>query len=516
MSGLPGGVKNIWNGADPLFTTTTDAGGRFTFRGAGSERLVRLRLRGAGIADSEVWIVNRDGFDPKPYNQASLDNIPKGMERLSIRWLLYGPEPSAVVESEKPIRGVVKESDTGKGRPGVLVRLSRREGGALLDIAPEAKTDAQGRYEIHGARKMKSYMLEVASDAKAGYMACQVWADDTAGYDPITANITVKRGVIITGKLIDRATGKPIRGFGMVSVLQDNPFVKDFPAFGNFHMQQTGEDGVFRTVTLPGPVLLMGGPNDWAAHMRYKKVVPDPKYPQYFTKDPNFPAYYNPGGSMSPIQGTYCKVLQIKADARIVEQDIVLERASVLPVRIEDADGKSLTGASVAGVSPQDWHSPIRCDKAECSVYQMEPGKPRVMVFFHKERKLAAALTLKSDEKPPVVAKLAPAGAIKGRLLDADGKPLAGVAIGLNYRDRAAQEIHNVVHQAKHIVTDADGAFTLDELVPELKFALSFRSGKRKFERETKPAKAAIQVKPGETLDLGAIKLKRVPEKAGE
>jgi RNA polymerase sigma factor (sigma-70 family) len=519
MSGLPGGVKSIWDGAEPLFTATTDAQGRFTFHGAGSERLVRLRLRGSGIADSEVWIVNRDGFDPKPYNQASLDNIPKGMENLSIRWLLYGPEPSAVVESEKPIRGVVKESDTGKGRPGVLVRLTRREGGALMDIAPEARTDSQGRYEIHGARKMKRYMLEVAGDAKTGYMACQHWIDDTAGYQPLDADITVKKGVIVTGKLLDGATRKPVHGYAMAAVLNNNPFVKDFPEFNSasrFAMRNADADATFRLVTLPGPVLLMGGPNDWATGSTYKSPAPDPKYPQYFTKDPHFPAYYNPGGSMSPIQGNFCKVLEIKADAKIVEQDIVLERASALPVRIQDADGKPLRGVWVAGSSPQDWYPPIQCKDAECSAYQIQPGKPRLLVFFHKERKLAAALTLKGDEKPPVVAKLGPAGAIKGRLLDADGKPLAGVALALDYRDRAAGEIHGIVHESKHVVTDAAGAFALDELVPEVKFTLSFRSGRRRFEHETKPADPAIQVKAGEVRDLGAIKLKPVPEKENE
>ncbi len=516
MSGLPGGVKHIWLGTGTLFTATADAEGRFVLPHLGAERFVTLHLKGAGIADSEVMVVTRDGFDPKPYNQATNDNIPKGMENFAVRWLLHGPNPSPVVEAEKPIRGIVKDADTGKARPGVVVRLTRREGGTLLNLSPEARTDAQGRFEIHGARKAKSYMLEVGNDVNEGYMNSEVWAVDTAGYDPITVNIAVKKGVIVTGKVIDQASGKPIRGFGMAAVLQDNPFVKDYPAFGNFHMQQTDDKGTFRTVTLPGPVLLMGGPNDSATHFRYKKVVPDPKYPQYFTKDPNFSAYYNPGGSMSPIQGTYCKVLQIKADARIVEQDIVLERASVLPVHIQDADGKPLTGASVAGFSPENWHNAIRCDKAECPVYQLEPGKPRLIVFFHPARKLTGILTLKGDEKTPVVAKLAAPAAIKARLLDADGKPLPGVVIDVHYRQRVASEIHKEVYRAKQIVTDAKGAFLFEDLIPEQKFELSFHRGKRKFERTPKLVNSAIEVKAGECRDLGAIKVKLVPEQGGE
>jgi RNA polymerase sigma factor (sigma-70 family) len=520
MSGLPGGVKHIWSGADTLFTAVTDAEGRFVLRGLGDERLVSLRLSGGGIAEDELWIVNRSGFDPKPYNQATIDNIPKGQEHLSSRWLLYGPEPSVVAESEKIIRGTVKDADTDKGRPGVLVRLTRREGGDLLRVMPEARTDAQGRYEIRGVRKTKRYMLEVSGDTTAGYVPCQVWAADTAGYEPIRTDIAVKKGVIITGKMLDGATGKPVRGHAMAAVLNNNPFVKDYPAFNSsawFPMQPTGADGFFRVVAIPGPVLLMGGPNDFMTQCKFKPPAPDPKYPQYFdTRIPNFVSYYNHDGGISPIQGNFGKVLEIKPDAKIVEQDIRLERAAVLPVQIQDGDGKPLPGAWVAGSSPCDWYPAMQCKEADCSAYQIEPEKPRLLVFFHPARKLAGAVTLKGDEKAPVIVKLGQAGAIVGRLLDANGKPLASVVVDPRYRQRTTSEIHNVVHHAKQIVTDANGAFALDDLVPEQKFELSFRHGKQKFERATKPADAAIQVKSGERRDLGAIKLQQVPEKKGE
>jgi protocatechuate 3,4-dioxygenase beta subunit len=510
MSGLPGGVKHIWSGAKKLFAATTDAEGRFVLRGLGDERLVELRLGGAGLADDELWIVNRDGFNPKPYNQAMQDNIPKGQEQLAMRWLLYGPDTDIVAESEKLIRGVVKDSETGKGRPGVLVQLTRREGGALLRVMPQARTDAQGRYEMHGAHKSLSYMLEVSGDATEGYFPAQVWANDSAGYDPITADITVKKGVIVTGKMIDGSTGKPVPGHVMLAVLQDNPFVKDYPAFGGsawFPMKRTGADGSFRVVAIPGPVLLMGRPDDYTASSKYKLQAPDPKYPQYFdNRFGGFPAYLGPGGGISPVQGNWCKVLQIKAGTKTVEQDIVQELAAALPIRLQDTEGIPLTNVWVTGSRFAEWvPHPVKCEKSECMAYQLEPGKPRLMIFYHEKRKLAGTLTLKGDEKSPVVAKLGPSGAVKGRLLDADGKPLAGVAVGVHYRQRVAEEVHNVVHHARPIVTDANGDFTVDELIPEQKLELSFQFGKRKFERTPKLANPAIEVKSGEVRDLGAI-----------
>ncbi|HTU89470.1 MAG TPA: sigma factor-like helix-turn-helix DNA-binding protein, partial [Gemmataceae bacterium] len=515
-SGLPGGVKHIWEEADQLFAATTDADGRFVLHGLGDERLVALRLSGAGIADDELWIVNRDGFDPKPYNQATLDNIPKGMGDADSRWLLHGPNLSVVAEAGKILRGVVKESATGKGRSVIQVYMGHDSNGSLR-VPLETHTDAQGRYEIRGAHKAHRYRIEIAPDPDAGYMGAHTWADDTPGYQPVSADITVKKGVIVTGRMIDQATGKPIRGCATVAVLINNPFVKDYPPSTNFHRRETSADGRFRIVTIPGHVLLMGGPNDLMGIIKFNPPIADPKYPQYFDNlIPDYPSCLEPGGGIMPVQGAYCKVLEIKPDAKVVEQDIVLERASALSIQIRDAEGKALTDVWVAGSAPEDWYPAIQCKEANCTAYQVEPEKPRLMIFYHPERKLAGTLTLKGAEKPPVTAKLGPAGSIKGRLLDAEGKPLVGVAVSVQYCQRVASEVHNVIHEAKQTATDANGAFTVDELISEQKLKLSFQLGKRKFERMPKLVNPAIEVKSGECRDLGAIKVKQVREKTEE
>ena len=187
-----------------------------------------------------------------------------------------------------------------------------------------------------------------------------------------------------------------------------------------------------------------------------------------------------------------------------------------MTVQMQDADGRPLSGVWATGITSEHWRPALRVERDSCPAYHVEVGNPRLMVFFEPGRKLAGTLTLKGDEKSPVVVRLGPAGAIKGRLLDADGKPLARLVVDVHYRLRAVSEIHQVIRQAKQTVTDADGAFTVDDLIPQHRFELSFRQGKRQFERETKPAGVEIEVKPGETRELGAIKLKQIPENAGE
>ncbi|HEY7427080.1 MAG TPA: sigma-70 family RNA polymerase sigma factor [Gemmataceae bacterium] len=528
-SETPEGIKNLWGESAVLFTTTTDADGSFVLRGIGAERVVFLNIVGSGIASTERRVINRDGFDAKPYNQ-ELRNRSPGKVQWGPWTMMSGPDVSIVAEREKIIRGVVKDADTGKGVAGAKVCLVAGDEGndvfrGLLALPLDTRTDAEGRYEIRGALMSKSYLLQVTRDRDRAYLGCAVRVtDDTHGYQPFTANLSVKKGVIVTGKIIDKSTGKPVPGYVENAVLNGNPFVKNYPtdSRGFISHAETGKDGTFREVVIPGPVLLMGGvnwtrlPEGEAEAMGYKKCKPDPEYPKYFQIRPDGNlGYFGLKGVAYAYGGNACKVMDTKPGTAVIHQDLFVERDSAQTVKIQDAEGRSLAGSLVTGIRTDQW-SPVRIKGDSCPVYAVESGKPRLMIFYQRARRLAGSLRVTADSKESLAAKLGSAGTIRGRLLDADGKPLAGVVVEVRYRDGAAQKIHRIVHAAKQAVTDAAGALTLDELIPELKFALSFQRGKQRFEPQTKPAEATIQVKPGECHDLGALKLKLVAEKAGE
>src|SRR6185437_11216448 len=116
---------------------------------------------------------------------------------------------------------------------------------------------------------------------------------------PVVADLRVKKGAIVTGKVIDRASGKAIPGNATAEVLAGNPFIKDYryDKIQRHPMRpflarcaRMDADGTFRLVTLPGPVLLMGGPNYQKLKnidaMKYRPAVPDPDYPKYFQVGP--------------------------------------------------------------------------------------------------------------------------------------------------------------------------------------------------------------------------------------
>jgi RNA polymerase sigma factor (sigma-70 family) len=516
QSGLPTGVKHVWD-ERAFRTTTTGKDGKFTVTGTGAERVVSLRFEGAGIAATELWVVNRPGFDPRPYNRITADKM-KMAFGLGMKWLLAGPDLSVVAEAEKRIRGVVKDRDTGKPRAGVKVTLSR-DGRDLLMIAVSATTDARGRYEIRGARKAKNYMVEVPGDPATGYMACQARAADTPGYAPLTLNVATRKGVIITGRVLDGKGGKPVPGFVMASVLADNPCAKDYPEFdsaASFASRYTSADGSFRIVTLPGPVILMGGldyrrlPEGEAAYYRYKPPVPDPKFPRYFSTKKGYEGTFaSYGGGISPIQGSFCKVLVIKRGTKVLKQDVVLERAAALPVKVVDGDGRPVRDFWVAGISPQEWHRPVRIKKDSCEVYHLQSGKPRLVVFWQPGRKLFGTLRFKGDEKKPAVVRLGPAGEVRGRLIGENGKPLAGVTVSVYHRERPAEEVNEFVHRANLVQTDADGKFRIDQVLTAVKLTLGYARGRRTFEAVSKQKERSVR--PGKVLDLGEIKMKLMP-----
>jgi protocatechuate 3,4-dioxygenase beta subunit len=360
----------------------------------------------------------------------------------------------------------------------------------------------------------------VGDNKDTGHMPSQVWAEDTVAHQPVQADIKVKKGVIVTGKIIDGATGQALPGHVMGVVLRGNPFGKDYPRFDEFHglgqqnsYDDTDADHAFRIVTIPGPMLLMGKTQGVERGV-YKYVGGDAKkYPQYFGDEGR---HYYGYDHMAPLQGIWNKVLEIKPGLAVVQQDIVLEREKILAqVRIEDADGQPLTGAWAETDNPKCGVSFAphggREESSTCSVYGDAGGKPLRIIFYQADRKLTGTLTLQGDEKQPVSVKLGLAGAIKGRLLDAEGKPLAGMRVELRYGDRAAGKVHdNVQHYEGRgpIVTDAAGAFAYDDVIPDMTFELAFRPNKRQSERELKADVATIQVKSGERRDVGAVKIK--------
>jgi hypothetical protein len=87
---------------------------------------------------------------------------------------------------------------------------------------------------------------------------------DTLGFEPVTVDFKLKRGVWIEGKVTDKATGKPVPGQVEYFASMGNRNVKEHPgysgtftpAFDNRPALIDRKDGSYRVVGLPGPGVL--------------------------------------------------------------------------------------------------------------------------------------------------------------------------------------------------------------------------------------------------------------------
>jgi hypothetical protein len=497
----------------------TDKEGKFEITGVGTERLAGLTITGNGIADTRIGVMNRARFDPKPFNEDPDDRERMRFSFMKMSRPLFGPEPVVIVEQEKIIRGRVTDQ-LGRPRSGVRVVFSRPNRRDLNPDYNTAFTDSDGKYVIHGARKHKGYMVECPPDPKAGLLQCQAFAEDTVGYEPITLDLKCAQGVVVTGTIKDKVTGAPIISVFTVVVLAKNPFVKDYPpftrsAYGNFEEHFTDKNGRFRLVTIPGPVLLMARPTKSEFRQAYKPVKADPKYPDYFHTRIGFAlGYYGLDNSYGIVQGSWCKVIDAKKGDTKIQVNVELEPATSMTVRVVDAAGKPVKGVHATGITHVNYETahPF-ADSDVLTLYNVEPGHERFVAAVQPKRKLVGTRRVKASDKDPVV-KLGPGGVLSGRVVDADGKPIAGVTVDLHYTRREVSEAAQALvagkgrsstSQPQQMVTGPGGDFRFDTLFPSCEFRLTFQKGSKRLGPDYQKAPKHTIAKHGDELKLADV-----------
>lgn len=494
----------------------TDKDGRFRIHGAGSGRLVQLSVQGVGMSNAMLLVVNRAGFDPAPVNKIVQQRTSDADRRIQQPMLLYGPTIDYVAPASRPITGTVKEAGTGKAVPGYVIHCWLGTGNDIHTLA-----DKEGRYRLENVPKKELYFLHCEPPANSSWLPTGKQVKDQGGLQPITVDFTAVRGILVKGRIRDRTTGKGVRSSISWAPLLNHPMAGK-PGYESYRFagsQSSGADGRFQLPIIPGPCVLMvtasGGEtaNGGQRVNPYKQAEFDAKDRERVkvTEDgPGYPVFRVAGGVIEFLVNLNAvKVIDLAADTETATCDLFVERGATQTIKIEDADGKPLAGTLAAGVTACDRRVfPIK-DTA-CTVFALDPNKPRRLLFFHVERQLAGSLTVRGDEKGPLTVRLAPVGTVTGRLLDREGQPIAGAFVELHTGEGpygTARELYRHLQQRRPpIRTDKDGRFRLEGIVPEVKFGLSIYQGRAFLVGE--PPIGVRQVKPGETLDLGTIHVK--------
>ena len=491
---------------------TPDADGRFEIKGVGDNRLVSLLVEGDGIEHAYIRVATIPGFDPKTVTPAT---TPPG-ERATVGMSMYGPEFAHAAGPTQVVTGVVRDQKTGKPLAGVVVT------GSVPDICwehePSVTTDADARYRLIGLPKAAKVRLSFAhADDRWAYLALFKDVRGTDGLAPITVDMEMARGVVVTGRITDRDTGKPVRGMVHYAALLGNKELEKLPGASVYTdggtACVTGEGGRFRFVAMPGHgYVFVRATRDPELARSYTQawVTADDRKQPYFQEDKKsgemfLTAIHQYAFPLAGVNGY--RVIAPEVGTEALTLDIALEPGKTVAGRVEDAEGKRVPGAIAAGLSPAPDNTEELKDAAFTAA-ALEPRHPRIVAAIHPQRKLAGTVQLGGDEKQPAVLRLRKWGAVTGRALDANGEPVAGLAVRVlfhDFRQRFVETADNLV-RGKPVYTDRDGRFRIDVPFADQEFSIMLVKEGRlvNIDKALPPRNVA----PGEVKDLGDLPVK--------
>ena len=369
---------------------------------------------------------------------------------------LVGATFDYIASPAKPIVGVVRLKGSGKPVEGAIVRGADPG----THTAVTARTDAAGRFHLDGVPKAEFYQIQV--NPREGIDAfLRRWEiiNDTEGLKPLEATVEVPPGVIVIGRLIDKATGRVVPpGNVEYTKAPDNVAAGDALDFSRL------ADSAFGLTVPPGRGMIAGASAVEGAVDPYVAARLKPGDVKANTLEER--------GYTHELVGNHTyRFIDVPAGSGPLNVDLELTRGPSLKGRLIGPDGQPVVGADAYGLSACNWAGTVASRPLDADTFEvggLELGHPRLLVFTHKVRKLVGAAVLKDKDlksNAPLEVKLVPAGAIAGRLVDEDGLPWAGAMFRVWMTDPGGSPGHGCSF-GEEVAADAQGRFQLDTFVP--------------------------------------------------
>jgi RNA polymerase sigma factor (sigma-70 family) len=464
----------------------TDADGKFRISGIGRDRVVILRVDAPAIASQELHVLTRAGKAIEA--PEAIANPEYGLEGLTITY--YPAAFKHVAGPTKPVVGVVRDKDTRKPLAGVTVKSYKLANNPVhgLDFL-ETKTDAQGRYRLTGMPKGKGNKVLFVPREDQPYLLVHAEVPDTDGFDPVTVDFELKRGVWIEGKVTDKVTGKRVSCNVQYFSLFGNPNVSDHPGYPGTFVNKPNwkEDGTFRVVGLPGPGVLAV----WASE-RYLPAMErdDADGTKTFALGTD-PVHVSASSNNALAR------LDPPKDAETFNRDVILDPGATFTGTLVGPDGKPIEGALSYGLTSQaGWERP-GLKTAEFTVSAFNPRRPRPVLFRHVEKGLVGVFQPPKDASKPVTVRLQPGATVTGRLIDVFGRPRANVEMNVTMHANGNSIGYSLPNKVK---TDGAGRFRIETLLPGYEFELYDHQGSLRF---------GDGLRSGATKNLGDVEIKR-------
>jgi hypothetical protein len=478
----------------------TGADGKFRVAGISGECLVGLRFAGPTIETAEVYALTR----PAP----TIATPRSDMYRSELGNVVYhGNTFDHAAAPTRPVEGTVRDRDTARPLAGVTVRA--RMGSArqhfVGDPYIETTTDEEGRYRLVGLAREGEHALEALPAPGQPYLPVARTLAATPGLDPMTLDFALKRGVLIRGRVTDKATGRPVPALVQYFALADNAHLGEVPGLladrraDVYGQVRTAEDGSFTLVGLPGRGLLAAKAADRQAQGRYvmglgADDIKGPRFGDGFDTEP---------GSCDPSQFNTLAEVNPARDAEAIKRDLVLDPGKTVTGSIVDPDGKPVTGASIDSVRGV-WLRVKDLPTAEFRITGVDPKHPRWYFVRHRGRNLGTLVPLKGDEPTPVTVRLQKCATITGRVVDDDGLPRAAWVMSVIETEELKGKGSFGVGGSPIEGIGKDGRFRIEGVIPGHKVGVYAGKNTTYFD----PLVTGLTLKPGEVKDLGDVKAK--------
>lgn len=489
--------RGYYRGYDGLYTcgtrffdtpssTTTGSDGRWRLSGFGRDRLLQVTISGLAVEKRQVWVVTR--------SPSAVQGLPHDPQE---GW--YAANFEMLLRPSRPIVGTVRDKATGKPLPGMHIR-------ALAVAEPETFTDAKGQYRLEGLPKQDSYTIGAEG---LPYFNVTRFLPDSPGFEPIVADVELERGLLVHGRLRDRATGKPVTGTVTYSARAGNPHAKqtDLRSFANDFIGRTDRNGSFSQVVLPGRGWLCASADD-GDYLR--GVLAGDDHPPLRTVA-NGQIFIDSFNMIVPINVPEPTGQEPQGDVAGA-YDIDLQPAVTRKGEVLGPDGQGMGGVQAAGLEDDGGPSQT-LPTAQFTIGGLG-SQPRPVVFYCPQKNLGKALRVAGTSTEPVTVRLEAVGGARGRVVDADGRPVASLRVTLQpmsakydyqgtfYRPHGAWQM--LQQTAK---TDEGGRFLVNGLVPEINYAVLVS------EAELTPRNMNLLcevrqliAKPGEIKDVGDLR----------
>jgi RNA polymerase sigma factor (sigma-70 family) len=497
-------------------TAETDADGRFRIHGFAREQLIELRIEGPTIERKEFHVLMR----AKPAGASNLltsDLHSKEMhaygnsEQTLIRWngFEHAAAPGQVVA------GTVRDATTKAPLPGAIIESYLLAGTNLSqNTVYHTIADKDGRYRFTGLPRGKGNRIRIRPAKDQPNIPIVKDVPATGPFTEATVDADLIRGVFVDVMAKDKATGQPVPGYVSYFVLPNKPSKNPFEQpFGDAydHMTAIRNDGTYRFVGVPRKAIVAFRA-DWNKYPIAKEAATI-KIPSSLSTS-NFQAF---------------ATIEPKADDEPVKVDFVLDTGGVVKGRVVDPEGNTLSGVLPSGLRHDWFFGPeSKLTSAEFTALGLDPKQPRLLCFAHWDKKLAGSVVVRGDEKGPITVKLSPWGSVCGRLLDADGKPIKNATLWFTEVPPLKPGQPRALDVGVHVVersgykpspdprTDEEGRFAAEGLVPGLKYNLVLPDTDGAFDFDQIKWKGLLfsdlVLKPGETKDLGDVKLQPIPK----